>query len=264
MARIRTVKPEFWTSEQIVECSPTARLLFIGLWNFCDDAGRHPASVKRAKMEVFPADPFTYDDIDGWISELCNAGLIQQYEAQGKVYWQVTGWHHQKIDRPTIRHPAPEDSPTPRRTLDEDSPTPHPRTGTEGTGDGRDGKGMERNGDGRRPVEFSLEEFRRVPSVLETDLWTPTFDQIVDATGPPLTDQDKRLVTATARVSCVWGENWLGIALKCLVKERLASGIENPFAYLTTCLTNKAADMGRDFPRMLRELNGQPFGETDA
>ena len=24
MARIRTIKPEFWTSEQVVECSPTA------------------------------------------------------------------------------------------------------------------------------------------------------------------------------------------------------------------------------------------------
>jgi hypothetical protein len=46
MARIRTIRPEFWTSEQVTECSMPARLLFIGLWNFCDDGGRMPYSPK--------------------------------------------------------------------------------------------------------------------------------------------------------------------------------------------------------------------------
>ena len=58
MARIRTIKPEFWTSEQVVDCSPTARLLFIGLWNFCDDGGVHP-DLKR----------FMYDKIREWNAE---------------------------------------------------------------------------------------------------------------------------------------------------------------------------------------------------
>jgi hypothetical protein len=50
MARIRTVKPEFWTSEQVMNCSRDARLLFIGMWNFCDDGGNHPASAKTLKV----------------------------------------------------------------------------------------------------------------------------------------------------------------------------------------------------------------------
>ncbi len=45
MARIRTTKPEFWSSAQIIELSRDARLLFIGMWNFCDDNGRHKASL---------------------------------------------------------------------------------------------------------------------------------------------------------------------------------------------------------------------------
>ena len=54
MARIRTVKPEFWTSEQVAECTPIARLAFIGIWNFCDDNGIHPASIKRlAEMRTY-------------------------------------------------------------------------------------------------------------------------------------------------------------------------------------------------------------------
>lgn len=56
MARIRSIKPEFWSSEQVMECSVTARLMFIGMWNFADDLGRIPLSVKSIKAKVFPSD----------------------------------------------------------------------------------------------------------------------------------------------------------------------------------------------------------------
>ncbi|STV36571.1 primosomal protein I [Klebsiella pneumoniae] len=46
MARIRTVKPEFWTDEKVVECSIPARLLFIGLFNFANDNGMPERSPK--------------------------------------------------------------------------------------------------------------------------------------------------------------------------------------------------------------------------
>ncbi len=120
MPRIRTIKPDFWTSEQIVECSTNARLMFVGLWNFCDDGGTHPASAVRLKMEVFPGDNFTTEQIDGWIGELISAGLLVEFEADGRSWWHVTGWKHQKIDRPSIRFPQPEfdeHSSNDRRTL---------------------------------------------------------------------------------------------------------------------------------------------------
>jgi hypothetical protein len=122
MARIRTIKPEFWTSEQIAECSPNARLMFIGLWNFCDDYGRHPASAKRLKMEVFPADSI---EVRPLVKELLVAGLIEEYETEGQSFWQVTGWgKHQKIDSPTSKYPDRfgEYSATIRRTSNERSP----------------------------------------------------------------------------------------------------------------------------------------------
>lgn len=107
MARIRTIKPEFWTSEQVADCSPTARLLFVGLWTFSDDAGRHPASVKRLKMEVFPADNFTLDQVHCMVNELIRAGLVKQYTHKGERFWVVTGWHHQKIEKPNVKYPEP-------------------------------------------------------------------------------------------------------------------------------------------------------------
>ena len=141
MARIRTIKPEFWTSEQIVECSTSARLLFIGLWNFCDDGGVHPASIPRLKMEVLPGDPFTFEEVGAMVTELETAGLLVEFEHGGSAYWYVSGWHHQKIDRPTMKHPGPlneknyvEISSRHRRDLDELSPPGREGKGREGTG----------------------------------------------------------------------------------------------------------------------------------
>ncbi|MNK59155.1 hypothetical protein D3C87_782550 [compost metagenome] len=112
MARIRTVKPEYWSSEQVMSLSLHARLAFIGLWNFCDDGGNHPASAKTFKAEVFPSDDLSAVDVQHLVDELLAQGLIAPYEAGSKAYWHVTGWkRHQRIDKPTIKHPPPpEDS----------------------------------------------------------------------------------------------------------------------------------------------------------
>jgi len=110
LARIRSIKPQFWTSSQVLECSTNARLLFLGLWNFCDDEGRHVFSAKQIKAEVFPADDFTQKDILGMLDELSSNELIVRYVVDEKEYFYVSGWHHQRIDRPQpARCPAPID-----------------------------------------------------------------------------------------------------------------------------------------------------------
>lgn len=108
MARIRTVKPEFWTAEQVMELSPMARLLFIGMWNFCDDKGVHPVAYKTLKAEVFPADDLLSSDVERLVGELIAQGLLSEFEAEGRRWWFVTGWHHQVINRPSkSRYPEP-------------------------------------------------------------------------------------------------------------------------------------------------------------
>lgn len=120
MARIRSTKPDFWSNGQVIECSTNARLLFIGSWNFCDDCGRHPDRPKQLKAEVFPADDFTEDDIRRMLDELESNELISRYVVDGEGYFYVTGWHHQKIDRPQpAKHPEP--PPKEQRTNAEDS-----------------------------------------------------------------------------------------------------------------------------------------------
>ncbi len=112
MARIRTIKPEMWASEQIGDCSRNARLLFIGLLNFCDDNGVHPASPRRLKAEVFPHDADVSPElITAWLDEIKSSGLTASYKVNGEQYILVTGWErHQKIEKPTYRHPLPDGS----------------------------------------------------------------------------------------------------------------------------------------------------------
>ena len=159
MARNRTIKPEFFTSDQVVDCSTTARLLFVGLWCFSDDRGVHPASARRAKMEVFPADDhITTEDVARMVEELKAAGLLGEFVGDdSKTYWYSTGWKkHQRIEKPNYKHPEPpeenDDSPTSRRPVDDQSTTPHPRNGMESKG--MESKGVESKGKESKGTPF--------------------------------------------------------------------------------------------------------------
>lgn len=144
MARIRTIKPEFWSSGQVLECSATTRLMFIGLWNFCDDHGRHPLRPKQIKAQIFPADDISTDAILGMVQELEKNGLIITYTVEKEEYLQVTGWHNQRIDkRQSAKYPPPpnDHSKNDRRTL------PPEGKGREGIGE--EGKESAPNGAAR-------------------------------------------------------------------------------------------------------------------
>lgn len=107
MARIRTIKPEYWTSEQVMSVSRDARLLFIGMWNFADDGGNQPANAKTIKAQIFPCDELSEGDVTGFIGELLAVGLLETYEADCRWYWNIPTWKkHQRIDQPTYRHPT--------------------------------------------------------------------------------------------------------------------------------------------------------------
>lgn len=110
MARIRTIKPEFWTSEDVAAMTIPTRLVFIFLWGFVDDAGIGLANDRLIGSSAFPMDDpcESLAIVRRALDELSNGGQIVLYEASGKRLLAVTGWHHQKIDRPTrSRYVAP-------------------------------------------------------------------------------------------------------------------------------------------------------------
>ena len=99
-----------------------ARLAFIGIWTFSDDAGVHPASYQRLKAEVFPGDDIGINAIASLVAEMIGNGLVDEFQAEGKLFWLVTGWQrHQRIDRPTYRYPNPNSLTNGSRALDDSS-----------------------------------------------------------------------------------------------------------------------------------------------
>lgn len=76
MARIRTIKPEFFTSEDIVSLSPLARLLYIAMWCEADRMGRMQWKPLTFKLRYFPADAC---DINALCQEIVDRGLVVLY-----------------------------------------------------------------------------------------------------------------------------------------------------------------------------------------
>jgi hypothetical protein len=103
VARIRTIKPAFFSDEALLECSHSARLLFIGLWVFGDDMGRSVFSPRAIQNYIFPNDiTATIPHIVGWVQELEKADVIERYEVDGAQYLRVLGFlRHQYVNIPS-------------------------------------------------------------------------------------------------------------------------------------------------------------------
>lgn len=96
MARIRTIKPDFFTSEDIVGLSPLARLLYIATWIEADRAGRFVWRPKTLKLRYLPGDEC---DIEAIALELVTAGLVVPYQIAGQEFAEIPAFtKHQVIN----------------------------------------------------------------------------------------------------------------------------------------------------------------------
>jgi len=112
MARIRTVKPEFFVHEALfdaeIECGLPLRLAFAGLWTQADREGRFRWRPRALKTGILP-----YDEVDfaGVLEALENYGFVRSYQADGKRYGHIPSWRrHQHINQREADSviPAPE------------------------------------------------------------------------------------------------------------------------------------------------------------
>ena len=148
--RIRTIKPEFWRSEDIAALSIEDRLLFIGLWSYVEDNGVGRDEPQLIQCDLYPLDTFTEASLrtHGGLMRLSQQGLITRFEGpDGRRYLQINSWDkHQKINRPSKpRFPQynaenctlTEGSLSPHCTLTEGS-LPEQGTGNREQGTGKD------------------------------------------------------------------------------------------------------------------------------
>lgn len=144
MARIRSLKPEFFTDEDMAALHPLHRLAFEGLWCHADKAGRLEDRPARLKVQILPYDDVEFREV---LDALVAARFVQRYVGpDGKPLLQIRTFEkHQRPrpDEPDSQLPEPPRLP-PTDTapaLHSDATVTPQRLGKEGKGRGTEGKG---------------------------------------------------------------------------------------------------------------------------
>lgn len=208
MARIRTIKPEFFTSEDIVSLTPMARLLYIALWCECDKEGRLTWKPRTMKLRYFPGDDC---NIEAMCTELIGAGLVNLY-GDGLAYIPQFAKHQHINPRESASIlPDPDDSRvgTRRNTSARVNSKIDPQVGREGKG--KEGK----------EIDASRVE---LPVCVPAELW----DELVKhrkANGKPMTAQAKTRMMA--KLETLHGE---GVDLSAAIDATIRNGWQDVFA----------------------------------
>lgn len=101
MARIRSIKPTFWSDDRVAELSRDARLLTLGLISCADDEGRFLASTAAISGSVFPHDDLPATKVRRWLDEVEQSGIVRLYSVNRREYGAFPNWgKHQRISHP--------------------------------------------------------------------------------------------------------------------------------------------------------------------
>ena len=111
MARIRTIKPEFWEDEHVSHLPIACRLFYIGCWNFADDQGVFKGNPTFLKSRIFPYD----DDIDSaeivsHLQKLEENNMIIRFSFERDNYYVIRRFSkHQVIDKRYFKSAVPQE-----------------------------------------------------------------------------------------------------------------------------------------------------------
>jgi len=143
MARIRTIKPEFFRHEGLqdlaAEHGAHVMLVFAGLWGHCDRFGRFECKPRHLKLDILP---FLDFDMSDTILVLEDAGFIQTYEVGSKRYGFIPSFaEHQRFGGKEASEPAKYPEP------------PVKSAGSNGEAMGKQSPPLEEEGNGIREEE---------------------------------------------------------------------------------------------------------------
>ncbi|MGE0422310.1 MAG: hypothetical protein AB7O88_08600, partial [Reyranellaceae bacterium] len=118
---------DFWTREDVIDCSPMSRLLLLGLGNFADDFGVQALRPRTIRLQVFPGDDLDDARIRAMIDELVAHRLVRLYAVEGVEYLAIADWerHHRVGKR--ARRRCPRDPALPPEPVAEPAPAPAPQ-----------------------------------------------------------------------------------------------------------------------------------------
>lgn len=215
MARIRTIKPEFWKDEELSALPEITHMFAAALLNYADDEGYFNANPALIKAELFPLrEPSR--NIHGMLSELSNIGYIKLYKGhKGKIFGHVVNFdEHQRVNRPTASKI--------KGLIDftESSLNPHEQltAGKEqGTGKGKEGKEpLSGKPDVAADRDDQLPEPKKTPAPKD-DTPERVIEYLNQKTGKKFQPVDANLKFIRARIaeSATWETLTGVIDLKC-------------------------------------------------
>jgi hypothetical protein len=162
MARIRTIKPEFFRHYELFEAEKETglplRLAFIGLWTVCDREGRFKWRPEMLKVECLPYDQIDFSRV---LDALTTRDFIVKYALNDREFgWIKSFKQHQVINNKESASLLPE--PTLENIIDVFSRVDHALTTRadldQGERKGKEGKGKEKEGNSEN--KFSTHLFK--------------------------------------------------------------------------------------------------------
>lgn len=187
MARIRTIKPEFFKHEDLfeleLETGLPVRLAFIGLWTISDRDGRFKWRPRQIKTDVLPYDNCDFSRV---LDALWSRGFIQKYVSGRDEYGYIPSFTaHQVINNRESASTLPDpyecetipfeirdfDASATREERVSDAQTT-PLEHAQGEGKGREGKGKGRERkEGSAAVPATATRKKAEPNPLNLATW---------------------------------------------------------------------------------------------
>jgi hypothetical protein len=116
MARIRNVKPEFYTHEELQDMESEhpelhPMLVFSALWTQCERSGVFQWSIRKLKLSILP---FLNYDLEKALCYLEHHGFIKKFSHDGKVFGYVFNFtKYQAVSKKEkeqeLKYPLPTD-----------------------------------------------------------------------------------------------------------------------------------------------------------
>ena len=154
--RIRSIKPEFFTSPDTGRASLRARLFYVALWCWADDYGIGETNFNMLAGFAFPEDDqIERKELPSLCKEVAEAYGTMFYTVRGRHYYSIPTWdEHQRTQRKAAaKHPTPDhpESAPDLRVYGETGPSaPTQGTSASTQGSDEDGTGEREQGKGNR------------------------------------------------------------------------------------------------------------------
>jgi len=190
MARIRTIKPEFFRHAGLFDLEQETglplRVAFAGLWTAADREGRFAWKPRELKLDCLPFDLVDFSRV---LDALATRGHIVKYIVEGTAFGFIPSWNeHQVINNreTTSSLPEPTETSIKATTCTRDArvvdASATPLVHAQAEGKGKEGKGKEGKGKGKE-VATATRVADAKPTAPTSGAWTAYCDAYMERYG---------------------------------------------------------------------------------